>query len=84
MGTTKDFNYSAFDTLTACETIVEQCIIDKEEILTVISICEIVYNIFKKDPVKQNMYSFTKTIEALGNTKGSEDVGGDETPPPAK
>ena len=51
---------------------------------TVISICEIVYNIFKKDPVKQNMYSFTKTIEALGSAKGTDNVGGDETPPPAK
>ena len=48
---------------------------------TVISICEICRNIFKKDPVKSDMYSFTKTVEALGNNNGGNNEGGDQTPP---
>ncbi len=49
---------------------------------TVISICEICRNIFKKDPVKSDMYSFTKTVEVLGNNNGGNNEGGDQTPPP--
>ncbi len=65
--------------------ISEASIIALNEIYnTVISICEIVYNLFKKDPVKQAMYSFTKTVEALGNSNngGAQDT--NPTPPPAK
>ncbi len=135
MATQKSFNYSAFDTLTACEAIVEQfknnisnelaaeintkgmdpalipniknyadslrtanvtqesakknrpkiseaSITALNEIYnTVIGICEICRNIFKNDPVKSDMYSFTKTIEALGKNNGGNDEGEDKTPP---
>lgn len=33
MGTPKNFNYSTFDTLTSCKTVVKQCITDKETIV---------------------------------------------------
>ncbi len=70
--------------------ISEASIIALNEIYnSVISICEICRNIFKSDPVKSDMYSFTKTVEALGNNNGGNNEGGDQnqtpsTPPPVQ